>query len=132
MNKIFPKGVGGSYFQIYANSELFKSANEYSIEECDVYEYLFHLLKKYYNEEESSKFREKEDGVGFQWWSIPNVYTYENMRCMVKEIEKIVDSLESDKENKSAEIYFYNEFCKVIENLMVTNPKFNFITFEGP
>lgn len=99
---------GGSYFWIMPVKhvrEAWRGIEEYrqeeiSIEEDDVFEFLYYFLEKYYDDDYPyGDCREWEYREGFQWNLEYNIYTYDIMREMLNDIETCCDLLKSDYDN---------------------------------
>ncbi len=113
-----------------------------SIEEDDVSEYLCPYLKKYYNKELSILYRKSEEYLieysnNFEWYSTHNIFSYEDVSNMLKEMRQWIDvntpvqyDPVSDKGRNAVD--FYTRFVKRMETMMKAVPTCSEITFMGP
>ena len=84
--------------------EVLELEEEFSIEEGDIECFLWYFLRKYFDENLTyNKMRFDRDlGVyisSFEWYLTHNFYTYDMLKKMVKEIEKVATLLETDYNN---------------------------------
>ena len=132
---------------------------EISIEEDDVYNYLFPFLKKYFdNELEANKKRVTDywidnDGTeqfsyvsGFEWYLTHNFYSFDSITNMLKDINDTIEALSCGKNNEFTEklrktntkaeliIDFYQRFIYRIEYMMKVGKEkgYDLISFMGP
>lgn len=72
------------------------TTQEISIEEDDVFEFLYYFLLKYYDVNVSAPFRREYDPEDFEWNLTHNVYTYEAVKKMLADIREHVRLLQAD------------------------------------
>jgi len=151
---------GGSYFWImpvkqYASRmegccgvEEFKQ-EEISIEEYDIFRYLYYFLNRYFDSTLPYVCRDEWCGSGFQWNLEHNLYSYESMRRIITEIRKASEKLKNNYNDPSLEdlksqmnvencqeipavLDFYDRFCRRMEVMMSNAPQYMLISFMGP
>ena len=116
---------GGAYFQIspVRHTEVTED-NERGIEECreveisieedDVFYYLYYFLNKYFDKNYPyGEARPPYCEDGFEWSLEHNIYTYETVRTMLDEIEECVHLLATD---------FHNEKLNGLKNKVCNHP----------
>ena len=161
---------GASYFRILParvidNSDTDNSDNVatmrrlgISVEENDVFQYLFPFLRKHYDDElEANRNRiddryTDDDGnehisriSGFEWYSTRNFFTFDSIAAIVEEIKETMDALTSGKENEfTAEVKndtspeviidFYNRFIYRMQYMTRVGKEkgYDLVTFIGP
>ena len=106
--------------------------DQISIEEDVVYYYLFYqFLHRYFNKHITYLCRvqsyEPEDEMEFDWHD-HNIYTYNTVRKMVKEMKRFATEVDLGK----CVSEFYNTLADRLLLMMERQPNWDFITFEGP
>ena len=101
---------------------------EISIADYYIEEYLEDILRKHFdNSFPYKKYVPERPSNQFEWYLEDNLYTYETMEKMLKEIE------ESMNTQKSIEtIDFYKRFIRRMKAMMDNNPDYHYISFMGP
>ena len=140
--------------EIIKDSDVVKN-EEFSIEETDVYHFLYYFLIKHFDEKLSYNQRRENYGYcggDFDPNLTHNLYTYEIINNMINEINETTKLLEKDFNNKKLDnikknfnkpdeelynnkteiIQSYNRFVKRIEEMMKNNPDTNIISVVGP
>ncbi len=127
---------------------------EISIEEDNVYEYLYYFLGKYFDNSFPYICRDSYCKDGFEGNLEHNIYTYTDVKKMLAEIKGVARMLQEDfdnpmldgvkkrmrfdrknittKESVSMAIDFYDRFCRRMEAMMKNAPQYELISFMGP
>lgn len=91
MKKILHECSGGGYFHIRVltgdSPETKKLFDGYSVLEEDFESFLHYYMVKYFDADLSGKFRYGDYCVEFEWYLDENVYTYDTMKKILREIE---------------------------------------------
>lgn len=128
-----------------------------SIEEDDIWAYLFPVILKYYNDDlEENKKRYDVDktkyNIGeettFEWYLTYNYFTFEDMNKIINELKKIIILLQTDFENGYLDeikknyyktdikeiVSFYERFIEKVNHMMNESEKdgYRLISFMGP
>ena len=110
-------------------------AEEISIEELDVNDYLRDYLDKYFDSDFPYTCRSEDSGRGFEWYLEYNLYTYETMRRMLQEMERDAEqtAVEAElSESDMVRVDFHRRFIHRMRRMMENAPEYDLISFMGP
>ena len=110
-------------------------AEEISIEELDVNDYLRDYLEKYFDPDFPYTCRFEDSEPGFEWYLEYNLYTYETMRKMLDEMEKDAEQIAAGTELSQSDmvrIDFYRRFIYRMRRMMENALEYDLISFMGP
>jgi len=100
---------GSSYFNIFTakvkdinnDTDDMDNVDEFlddaiSIEEEDIRSFVYPILIKYYDSTLPENKGRIQEGPEFEWWLTYNYFTFDSIKEMIKEIQKIMDLLKND------------------------------------
>lgn len=158
--KIYDERLGGADFKIKPVKHIFDAENNIdvilesneeiiSIDEDTVFELLYYFLLRFFDMDYKYGTLRYEDEVGFLWYLEENIYTFDDIKRMLAEIEQYCEIIKNDFENpvlnelksrfsetilndKNIAISFYENFVKRMRDMMDSVSGFNLISFMGP
>lgn len=84
-----------------------------SIEEENIRSFVYPILIKYYNSNLPENKKRIQEGPEFEWWLTYNYFTFDSIKEMIKEIQKIMDLLKNDYYSSELD-FIRNEYHGVL------------------
>lgn len=122
------KPKNGDY---YYNADCLNK-EQISIEEDDVYKYLYDFLKPEFDSRLQIPFRDEQDPCEFEWNLEYNVFTVEQIKNILQKIQNELESLAGEDEEITIKRNFYERFIWRIEIMLNNMDGYEFISFMGP